>query len=97
MCPLNGLLGQAGRRAPEAQAVVTGLMERWLDRIAAGIRHMQAIGEIAPDLDAERAAGALLAGIQSGVLLMLSTRRIDHLEAVLDHMINSLRTPARIG
>ncbi|CCH19457.1 TetR/AcrR family transcriptional regulator [Micromonospora lupini] len=94
-CPLNGLLGQTGRRAPGAQAIVTGLMWRWQEKIAVGIRHMQSTGDIAADVDADRAAAALLAGIQGGVLLLLSTGRIDHLEAALDLTIERLRAGAR--
>jgi len=90
-CPLNGLLGQAGRRAPAARAVVTDLLERWQARIAAGIRHMQSSGEMRPEVDATRAASALLAGLQGGVVMMLSTGRIDHLEAALDLAISGLR------
>ncbi|MGC4879198.1 TetR/AcrR family transcriptional regulator [Micromonospora sp. DT43] len=94
-CPLNGLLGQTGRRAPGAQAIVTGLMWRWQEKIAVGIRHMQSTGDIAGDVDADRAAAALLAGIQGGVLLLLSTGKIDHLEAALDLTIERLRADAR--
>ncbi|MEV6373093.1 TetR/AcrR family transcriptional regulator [Micromonospora musae] len=92
-CPLNGLLGQTGRRAPAARAVIVGLMRRWEDAIAVGIRHMQSTGEMTAEVDAERAAAALLAGIQGGVLLLLSTGRIDHLQAALDLGIDSLRPP----
>lgn len=94
-CPLNGLLGQAGRRAPAARAVLTGLMQRWEAAIADGVRHMQSTGDIAAEVDAGRAAAALLAGIQGGVLLLLSTGRIDHLEAALDLTIDSLRGSVR--
>ncbi|MDX6260463.1 MAG: hypothetical protein QOH84_2151, partial [Kribbellaceae bacterium] len=59
LCPLNGLLGQTGKRAPAAQAVVTGLMERWQTAIADGIRHMQSTGDIAAEADADRSAAAL--------------------------------------
>ncbi|MEU6207438.1 TetR/AcrR family transcriptional regulator, partial [Micromonospora musae] len=92
-CPLNGLLGQTGRRAPAARAVIVGLMRRWEDAIAVGIRHMQSTGEMTAEVDAERAAAALLAGIQGGVLLLLSTGRIDHLQAALDLGIDGLRRP----
>ncbi len=95
MCPLTSLLGQAGRRAPATQAVVSGLMTRWQARIDDGIHHMQAIGEISPDVDAGRASSALLAGIQGGVVMMLSTGRIDHLEAALDLTIGTLRAGPR--
>ncbi|MDG4757479.1 TetR/AcrR family transcriptional regulator [Micromonospora sp. WMMD710] len=93
-CPLNGLLGQTGRRAPAAQAIVTGLMWRWQAAITEGIRHMQSTGDIAADVDAERTSAALLAGIQGGVLLLLSTGKIDHLEAALDLTIERLRAGA---
>ena len=92
-CPLNVLLSQLGRATPGAQAVVTELLRRWQDEIEAGIRHLQGAGEVDADLDAERAAAALLAGIQGGVVVMLSTGRIDHLEAALDVGIDSLRAP----
>jgi AcrR family transcriptional regulator len=90
-CPLNGLLGNASRRSPGAQAVLIGLMTRWQDAIAEGIRAMQSTGDIGADVDPVRASSALLAGIQGGVLLLLSTGRIDHLEAALDLTIGSLR------
>ena len=72
-CPLNALITQLGRVTPGAQAVVTELMGQWQAEICAGIRNMQAAGEISPDFDAERTAAALLAGIQGGVVMMMST------------------------
>jgi AcrR family transcriptional regulator len=94
LCPLNGLLGQTGKRAPAAQAVVTDLMERWQTAIADGIRHMQSTGDIAAEVDAERSSAALLAGIQGGVLLMLATGNLYHLEAAVDLGIAGLRLTA---
>ncbi|MDG4797169.1 TetR/AcrR family transcriptional regulator [Micromonospora sp. WMMD1082] len=95
-CPLNGLLGPAARRSPGAQAVVTGLMERWQGRLVVGIRHLQAAGEVAPEVDADRAAAALLAGIQGGVVLLLATGRTEHLEAALDVALDGLRAGTRV-
>jgi AcrR family transcriptional regulator len=94
LCPLNGLLGPTGKRAPAAQAVVTGLMERWQTAIADGIRQMQATGDIATQIDAERSSAALLTGIQGGVLLMLATGNLYHLEAAVDLGIAGLRPRA---
>jgi AcrR family transcriptional regulator len=91
-CPLTVLLGSVGRRTPAATTVVRGLMERWQTAIAAGIRAMQDSGEVAAAVDADRAAAAMLAGIQGGVLLLLSTGRTDHLEAALDLSIGALRS-----
>jgi AcrR family transcriptional regulator len=93
-CPLAGVLAQMNRRAPAAQAVVTVFMEQWQRSIADGIRRMQSTGDISPELDADRTAGAVLAGIQGGVVVLLNTGRIDNLEAVLDLMLSHLRSPS---
>jgi AcrR family transcriptional regulator len=90
-CPLSMLVSQLGRSTPGAKAVVTELLHRWQTEIAAGIRYMRDAGEVDPELDVDRAAAALLAGIQGGVLVMLSTGRITHLEAALDVGIDNLR------
>ncbi|MEV0719536.1 TetR/AcrR family transcriptional regulator [Asanoa sp. NPDC050611] len=90
-CPLSGVIAQLGRTTPGAAAVVSELMRQWQGEIAAGIRHMQGIGEIDSGLDADRSAAALLAGIQGGVLVMLATGQIDHLEAALDMGLENLR------
>jgi hypothetical protein len=97
-CPLSALITQLGRVTPGAQAVVAELLGRWQADIAAGIRHMQAAGEIAGELNAARAAAALLAGIQGGVVMMLSTGDLGPLAAALDLGIEHLRCrtiPAR--
>ncbi|MEV1176300.1 TetR/AcrR family transcriptional regulator [Nonomuraea sp. NPDC049784] len=91
LCPLNSVTSQLGSGTPGAQAVVTELMHRWQAEIATGVRHMQDAGEIDPGLDPDRAAAALLAGIQGGVLIQMSTGRTTHLEAALDMGIAHLR------
>jgi AcrR family transcriptional regulator len=90
-CPLNALITQLGRATPGAQAVVTQLMEQWRAEIAAGVANMQAAGEISPDLDAGRTAAAILAGIQGGVVMMMSTGDTIPLEATLDLAIGYLQ------
>jgi AcrR family transcriptional regulator len=90
-CPLNVVTSQLGRSTPGAQAVVTELIRRWQDEIAAGVRHMQAAGEVDPGLDADRAAAAIVAGIQGGVLILMSTGSTAHLEAALDTGLAFLR------
>jgi AcrR family transcriptional regulator len=83
-CPLHALISQLGRATPGAQAVVAQLMRQWQGHIAAGIGRLQAAGEVAADLDAGRTAAAILAGIQGGVLMMLSTGDDTPLAAALD-------------
>ena len=94
-CPLNVVTSQLGRSTPGAQAVVTELIRRWQGELAAGVRHMQATGEVDADLDADRAAAAIVAGIQGGVLILMSTGSTAHLEAALDTGIEFLRAPHR--
>ncbi|GAA2216131.1 TetR/AcrR family transcriptional regulator [Nonomuraea monospora] len=92
LCPLNAVTSHLGERTPGAQAVVSELMARWQSEIAAGVRHMQGTGEIDPGLDPERAAAAILAGIQGGVLIQMSTGQTTHLESALDLGIAYLRS-----
>ena len=66
-------------------------MREWHDEIATGVRHMQGRGQMAATVDAEQAAASLLAGIQGGVGIMLSTGDLSYLEAALDVGIESLR------
>jgi AcrR family transcriptional regulator len=94
-CPLNALISQLGRMTPGAQAVVAQLMSRWQSQIAVGVRNMQAAGEVAPDLDPDRTAAAMLAGIQGGVVMMMSTGDVTPLEAALDLGIGYLRKTGR--
>ncbi|MEU5609915.1 TetR/AcrR family transcriptional regulator [Streptomyces sparsogenes] len=93
-CPLQVAVSQAGSATEGAQAVATELLEQWQHELATGIRHMQGLGEVDADLDADHSAAALLAGIQGGVLIFMSTGRLTHLEAALDQGIASLRRRA---
>jgi hypothetical protein len=52
---------------------------------------MQAHDKAAAGLDADRLAAAMLAGIQGGVGVMLTTGDLGYLEAALDVGIESLR------
>ncbi|MFF7248024.1 TetR/AcrR family transcriptional regulator [Embleya sp. NPDC008237] len=92
-CPLHVALSEMGTATDAARSVAGELLQVWQQRLTAGIRHMQNSGEIAPERDAEREAAALLAGIQGGVLILLTTGRIAHLEAALDLGIAHMRSP----
>ena len=89
-CPLSTVMSEIGR-TPGAQAVTSALIEQWRGEIAAGVRAMQEQGKIAGSVDPSRAAAALLAGIQGGVSVLLSTGDISYLEAALDVGIAALR------
>ncbi|WP_116203067.1 TetR/AcrR family transcriptional regulator [Amycolatopsis circi] len=90
-CPLNVVMSQIGRNTPGAQAVVAQLMQRWLCELTAGIGNLRAAGEVRPGLDPKQAASALLAGVQGGVLMLLTTGEPEHLEAALEVGIAGLR------
>jgi len=89
-CPLGALNQHVGRSTPGAQAVVTELMREWQESLAAGIRAMQRNGHLSLSLNVDEAASALLAGIQGGVSIMLSTGKSTHLRAALDWWIARL-------
>ncbi|MFD8571063.1 TetR/AcrR family transcriptional regulator [Streptomyces sp. NPDC059639] len=90
-CPLGALFLQVGRSSPGARAIVTELMRQWQAELARGVRAVQAAGLVRASLDADRTAGALLAGIQGGVTIMMSTGDSTHLRAALDTGIAYLR------
>ena len=72
-CPLGSLFLHLGRSTPGARAIVVELMRRWQASLAAGIRALQAAGHLPADLDVDQRAAALLAAIQGGVSILLST------------------------
>ncbi len=90
-CPIAVLMSEIGRTSSGAQAVTTELIDSWRGAIAAGITAMQQQEKIAGTVDPERAAAALLAGIQGGVGIMLATGDLTYLEAALDEGIGALR------
>ncbi|WP_326570701.1 TetR/AcrR family transcriptional regulator [Actinacidiphila glaucinigra] len=89
-CPLGTLVSQLSPATPGAQAVTRELLASWQAQITSGIRAMQEKREISPELDADRAAAALLAGIQGGVSILMSTGSLTHLEVALDLGIEGL-------
>ncbi|MEU9290384.1 TetR/AcrR family transcriptional regulator [Streptomyces sp. NPDC048275] len=93
-CPLGALFLQVGRSHPGARAVVTELMRQWQQQLARGMHALQANGLVSPSLDVDRTAAALLAGIQGGVAIMISTGDSTHLKAALDTGIEHLRATA---
>ena len=93
-CPLGSLFLQVGRSRPGARAIVTELMRQWQQQLAHGMLALQAKDLVSPELDADRTAAALLAGIQGGVTMMMSTGDSTHLKAALDTGLDYLRARA---
>jgi AcrR family transcriptional regulator len=94
-CPLGSLVSRLSPTTPGARAVTQELLATWQAQITSGIRAMQEQLEISPELDADRAAAALLAGIQGGVSILMSTGSLTHLEAALDLGIERLLAAPR--
>ncbi|MFH9069506.1 TetR/AcrR family transcriptional regulator [Streptomyces alboflavus] len=90
-CPSGALFLHVGRARPGARAIVTELMRQWQAQLARGMRALQAGGLVSADLDVERAAAALLAGLQGGVAILMSTGDSTHLKAAIDTGIEHLR------
>ncbi|MFE4826357.1 TetR/AcrR family transcriptional regulator [Streptomyces sp. NPDC056672] len=90
-CPLGVLITELGRSTPAAQAVTVRLIERWQYELHVGISGMQRSGHISADLDAGRTAAAIVAAIQGGVTILMSTGGSTHLEAALDTSLLFLR------
>ena len=96
-CPLGSLFLQIGRSTPGARAIVIELMRKWQASLAVGIRALQGSGQLPASFDVDETAAALLAGIQGGVSIMLSTGRSTHLRAALDWGIMRLREASAVA
>jgi AcrR family transcriptional regulator len=93
-CPLGALMTQVGT-TPGAREVTSTLVAQWKDHIRSGIAAMQEARQVHPGIDADRAAGAFIAGIQGGVQMLRSTGSVEHLESALDLLIDYLRIGSR--
>jgi len=92
-CPLAVLMSELGRTEPAAQAVTRSLLLAWRTDLATGVRAMQANGLSRGSIDPDRFAGAIVAGIQGGVAILLATGSSADLEAVLDLLLDQLCLP----
>ncbi|WP_329041294.1 TetR/AcrR family transcriptional regulator [Streptomyces sp. NBC_00178] len=93
-CPLGVLMTELGRATPAAQVLTARLIDQWQSALRRGVRRMQDSGQMDAGLDADRTAAALLAAVQGGVTILMSTGRVTHLEAALDATLGLLRATA---
>ncbi|MBJ2122603.1 TetR/AcrR family transcriptional regulator [Arthrobacter sp. MSA 4-2] len=94
-CPLAVLIADVGRYSPDAQAVSAQLVTRWQHALQSGIEATQAAGEGDPDLDPKLTAAAIIAAIEGGVTVLLSTGSAEHLEAGLNFCLDRLLVKTR--
>ncbi|EFF89180.1 regulatory protein [Streptomyces sp. e14] len=59
-CPLHVAMSQLASATDAVRVVAGELIRRWQGELAAGIRHMQSLGETPADLDADREAAPSL-------------------------------------
>lgn len=89
-CPIGTFVGELAESDDAARAALATAYHRWQAAIRDGIAAMRARGELRPDTDPERAALAMLAAIQGGLLLSQTTRSTEALEAALDTVIDAI-------
>ncbi|WP_431036820.1 TetR/AcrR family transcriptional regulator [Streptomyces sp. P6-2-1] len=89
-CDLSALTAQLGMGDPGIREVVSGMHIRWQAALAAGLRAHQSRGAARQDADPDRAAAALLAAVQGGVLMMASTDSSAHLRAAVETWLDGM-------
>ncbi len=89
-CPLSALTTGLGPTDPRIRPLVASLLEDWHGRITEGVRRRWT----PPRPDADEMAATILAAIQGGVILMLSTGKISYLETALTTALLPLHQPA---
>ncbi|ATE54889.1 MULTISPECIES: TetR/AcrR family transcriptional regulator [Actinosynnema] len=89
-CPLVVLIAEVGRFSERSRAVTAGLLRRWQACVREGVVATQAAGEADPGLDPDRMAAAVIAAVQGGVTVLLSTGSAEHLEAGMDLCLERL-------
>jgi AcrR family transcriptional regulator len=95
-CPLAALTAQLGKGDPATIAVVTDLYDRWQGHLRAGVQALRDAGEIDPDTDVDRVATAVVTAVAGGATLLISTGRVDYLEAALGEALDNLSPRGRV-
>jgi TetR/AcrR family transcriptional repressor of nem operon len=94
-CPLGRLASELAEGDPSAHAAVAEGFAIWQQRLATGLRTMQARGRLDADADTDRLALAVLAAVQGGLLLAQTARSVIPLEAALDLALDGIRAQLR--
>jgi len=91
-CPLGVLLTELRGSSPGAMLVTEQLLRRWQQSLEAGITGMRQAGLMPYDIVPGDVAATLIAAIQGGVVILLSTGEIGHLEKALVTILGLLRS-----
>ncbi|ROQ36577.1 TetR family transcriptional regulator [Frondihabitans sp. PhB188] len=96
-CPIGSLASDLVETNLDARTALQASFAAWEELLHSGLATMRVRGLLPADLDLDRAALALLAAVQGGLLLSQTRRDTIALEAALDAAIDHLRSlsPAR--
>lgn len=83
-CPLGSLVHELGERDGAARAALAEGFGRWRAELAAGLRRVGQRGELAPGVDPDAVAAALLAAYEGGVVVAGAAHDPAQLRIVLD-------------
>ncbi|WP_329459136.1 TetR/AcrR family transcriptional regulator [Streptomyces sp. NBC_01497] len=77
--------------SPEMREILAVAYSRWEERLAQGVRALQAAGKVRADLDALATATTMLACVQGAVLMSQATGDTGRLRTALHTAIDQLR------
>jgi TetR/AcrR family transcriptional regulator, transcriptional repressor for nem operon len=83
-CPIGSLVNELGEQDPDARAALAAGFVRWTDALSQGLRRVRHRGQLAPHIEPDQAAVALLAAYQGGVLLAAATGDLKLLKSGMD-------------
>lgn len=91
-CPIGSLASELADMEPAARSALAEGFLQWEQAISRGLRAMRERGEMRADADPDRLALALLTALQGGLLMTQVRKDICALEAVLDAMLEHIRS-----
>ncbi|MGG3452723.1 TetR/AcrR family transcriptional regulator [Paenibacillus rhizolycopersici] len=91
-CPIGSLASELADMEPAARTALAAGFLQWEQAICQGLRAMHARGEMRADADPDRLALALLTALQGGLLMTQVRKDICALEAVLDAILEHIRS-----
>ncbi|MGN9811632.1 TetR/AcrR family transcriptional regulator [Micromonospora sp. BQ11] len=96
-CPIGSLVHELGEQDLDARAALAAGFTRWHTALSTGLRRVRDNGGLAPYLDPDAAASALLAAYQGGVLLAAATGDVTRLSASLTTVAGGMLVEPRSG
>jgi TetR/AcrR family transcriptional regulator, transcriptional repressor for nem operon len=83
-CPLGSLVSQLAEQSGPMRAKLEDAFQTWQSYLAAGLRRMQARGELDAEADVAELATGVVAALQGGLILAQAARSEKPLRAALD-------------